>query len=67
MFTDLVYPEVVDKHLGWTLGTARRMARRGKLPHYTIPNGEIRFRLVEIEPLVVRVPQAEKQEAALVS
>lgn len=46
----------VDKALGWSLGKADRLAKRGKLPHIKLPDGSIRFDWREIEPLLVRVP-----------
>jgi hypothetical protein len=52
---DYLYPEQIDQRLNWPSGTAARMARRGLLPHYRLPDGAIRFRLDEIAPLVRRV------------
>jgi hypothetical protein len=54
--TDLLYPEDIDGRLNWPLGTASRLARRGRLPHYRLPDGSIRLRWSEIKPLVQRVP-----------
>lgn len=34
---------VIDKWVGWPLGRADRLARRGKLPHAILPDGSIRF------------------------
>lgn len=56
---DLVYPDDIDTALNWPIGTARRMARRRRLPHYLLPDGEIRFRLDEVLPLVKRVTADE--------
>jgi hypothetical protein len=53
---DLVYPEQIDRNLNWPLGTTSRLARRGRLPHYVLPDGSIRLRWQEIEALVRRVP-----------
>ena len=58
MPTDLLFPEEIDARLNWPAGTAARLARRGKLPHYVLPDGAIRFRLDEIIPLVTCVPRA---------
>jgi hypothetical protein len=58
-----LYPEEIDERLNWHPGTARQLARRRKLPHRRLPNGEIRFVWSEVEPLVVRVP-AEPAEPA---
>jgi hypothetical protein len=53
---DLVYPEVIDRRLEWSLGTAARLARRRRLPHYVLPDGSIRLLWSEVEDLVRRVP-----------
>lgn len=52
MPTDLLFPEDIDARLNWPLGRSARLARRGHLPHYLLPDGSIRFRWVEIAPLV---------------
>ena len=53
--TDLLYGEEIDKKLNWPLGRAERLARRGRLPHVVLPDGAIRLRWSDIEPLIVRV------------
>ncbi len=55
MPTDLIFPEDIDARLSWPPGTAARLARRGKLPHYILPDESIRFRWEEISPLVRHV------------
>jgi len=46
----------IDQHFRWRLGTAERLARRGRLPHVILPDGEtIRFNGAEIEGLVKHV------------
>jgi hypothetical protein len=60
---ELLYPEEIDRLLNWPLGTAARLVRRGKLPHYILPDGSIRLRWEEVEPLVHRVPAAEGEPA----
>jgi hypothetical protein len=52
---DFLYPEDIDRHLNWPLGTAARLARRQRLPHYVLPDGAIRMRLAEVRPLVRHV------------
>jgi predicted site-specific integrase-resolvase len=42
----------VDRLLRYRVGTAERLARRGKFPHVVLPNGEIRFKEAEIEALL---------------
>jgi hypothetical protein len=51
----LLYPEEIDKRLNWPPGRAERLARRKKLPHVRLPDGAIRFRWEDIEPLLVCV------------
>jgi hypothetical protein len=63
---DLVYPEQIDRYLNWPLGTAARLARRQRLPHYLLPAGSVRFRRDEIEPLVRHVPLPIQREGHLV-
>lgn len=64
MDNDLVYPEDIDQRLGWSLGTAVRLARRRQLPHYVLPDGSIRFKLKEIEELIRRVPCREARHVS---
>jgi hypothetical protein len=42
----------IDRRLSWPIGRAERLARRGKLPHLVLPDGAIRFRWEQIEPLI---------------
>ena len=51
-----LYGEEIDKRLAWPLGKAERLARRGRLPHLRLPDGSIRFRWEDIEPLIVFIP-----------
>lgn len=48
----------VDRRLRWPIGRAKHLARRGKLPHLVLPDGEIRFRWEELERLIVAVAPA---------
>jgi hypothetical protein len=50
------YPEDIDRFLNWPLGTAARLARRKRLPHYRLPDDSIRFRKEEVTALVRWVP-----------
>jgi hypothetical protein len=50
-----MYPEEVDRRLGWKPGRAERLARQRRLPYVLLPDGSIRFDWGEIEPLIVRV------------
>ena len=52
----LIYPEDVDQRLNWPLGRAERLARQRRLPYVLLPDGSIRFRWEEIEPLLLPVP-----------
>jgi hypothetical protein len=58
-----LYPEQIDRLLNWPLGTAARLARRGKLPHYRLPDGSFRFDRAEIEALVVHVVTKKSAES----
>lgn len=59
-----LYGEEIDKRLTWPLGRAERLARRGRLPHVVLPDGSIRFRWDQIEPLIRVVdPSVRDQEA----
>ena len=61
---DLVSSPEIDRRLGWTIGRADSLARRGKLPHFRLPDGSVRFRWAEIEPLIQHVsPDATKGHA----
>jgi hypothetical protein len=64
MPAELVCPEQIDCRLAWPLGTSARLARRERLPHYVLPDGSIRFRWEEVEPLVRRVPLRDEREVA---
>ena len=55
MPTELLFPEDIDARLNRPPGTANRLARRKKLPHYVLPDGSIRLRWEEIAPLVRHV------------
>jgi predicted site-specific integrase-resolvase len=62
MFAQLLIPVEVDRLLRYRAGTAERLARKGKLPHVTLPDGSIRFIEVEIEALLK--PQERKEVVA---
>ena len=59
-----IYPEELDKRLGWKPGRAERLARQRRLPHTLLPDGSIRFEWKQIEPLIVHVPAAIDYEPA---
>jgi hypothetical protein len=63
---ELVYPEQIDRNLNWPLGTAARLSRRKRLPHYLLPDGSIRLRWEEVVALVRHVPPQERKEVARV-
>lgn len=56
-----LYPEDIDRRLNWPPGRAERLARRRRLPHVVLPDGAIRSRWEETEPLLLSVA-AEWQE-----
>lgn len=61
MSPHLEYPETIDKLFGWHPGTAARMARRRRLPHYRLPDDSIRLCLEEVTALVRRVPAVDRE------
>ena len=60
----LLYGEEIDQRLNWPLGKAEKLARQRRLPYVMLPDGSIRFKWEEIEPLVLAVPAAVKSEGA---
>ena len=64
MTKKLLYPEDVDQRLNWPLGKSEKLARQRRLPYVLLPDGSIRFRWEEIEPLVLAVPSAASQGGA---
>jgi hypothetical protein len=55
-------PEQIDTQFGWSFGTAKRLARRGQLPHARLPDGSIRFRIDELIPLIDFVPAKPRDQ-----
>jgi hypothetical protein len=53
---ELIWPEQVDRHFNWPVGTAARLARRRRLPHYLLPDGSVRMCLEEVQALVRHIP-----------
>ena len=53
--TNLLYGADIDRRISWPVGRAERMARRGELPHVLLPDGSIRFRWRDIEPLLKEI------------
>jgi hypothetical protein len=66
MPTDLLFPEDIDARLSWPPGTALRLARRGRLPHYVLPDESVRMCWAEIALHVrhVEALPSEPKEAA---
>jgi hypothetical protein len=52
----LVFPEDLDRRMGWKPGRAERLARQRRLPYVLLPDGSIRFDWSEIDLLIVHVP-----------
>ncbi|MDX1963225.1 MAG: hypothetical protein SFX18_08735 [Pirellulales bacterium] len=52
MMPRLLLTADIDRRLGWPLGKAERLAKRGKLPHVILPDGEIRFQWRTIRALL---------------
>jgi hypothetical protein len=59
-----LYPEEIDQRLNWPLGRAERLARQRRLPYVLLPDGSIRIRWEEIEPLVLEVRAAATPKGA---
>ena len=53
--TDLLLPRDVDRLLKWPFGRAQRLARRGRLPCFVLPDGEVRFRLSDLSAFMRRI------------
>lgn len=51
---DLITGFDVDLIFKWPHGRAERLARRGDLPFYSLPDGSVRFSRSEIEGLICR-------------
>lgn len=45
----------LDKLLRWPLGRSERLAKKRRIPHIILPDGEIRVRWMDIKPLIVSV------------
>jgi hypothetical protein len=58
MPTQLLYPGEIDVRLNWPAGQTARLVRRGRLPHYLLPDGSVRLCWEEVVGLVRRVPCA---------
>ena len=58
----LLYGEEIDQRLNWPLGRAERLARQRRLPYVMLPDGSIRFKWEEIEPLVLRSPRRRNKK-----
>jgi hypothetical protein len=61
---NLLYPDDIDLRLNWPAGTAQRLAKRERLPHVVLPNGDVRFVWEEIVPLIRHVPMRDCMEGA---
>lgn len=48
----LIKPRDVDRILGYRPGQAERQAKRNKLTHVVLPNGDIRFRKADVEKII---------------
>ncbi|QEL19911.1 hypothetical protein [Limnoglobus roseus] len=60
MASDLINADEVDRRFLWLTGTAEKLARRNKLPHYLLPDGGLRFQWAEVASMVRHIqPTAE--------
>ncbi len=63
MTTVLLKPVDVDLLLRYPIGRSLKLAKRGKLPHIVLPDGEIRFRETDIEQIVTSPAQPAQRIA----
>ncbi|QEL15619.1 hypothetical protein [Limnoglobus roseus] len=61
MASDLINADEVDRRFLWLTGTAEKLAKKSKLPHYRLPDGSLRFVWAELESLICRIPPAHPQ------
>lgn len=59
MMKTLLMPIEVDRIFRYRPGRAERLARKGRLPHIVLPDGEIRFDEAEIE-MILQQPHLRK-------
>jgi len=53
-------PEDVDRHFAWSPGRAKRLARRGLLPHHVLADGSVRFLMDEVAATAIARASAAK-------
>lgn len=58
MAMTLLIPRQVDQLLRYPRGRSMKLAKAGKLPHVTLPDGEVRFLEAEIEQLILKCATA---------
>jgi hypothetical protein len=49
---DVILGDDLDALFNWPPGRSERLAKRGVLPHYALPDGEVRFSKAEVLALV---------------
>jgi len=54
----LLEPTQIDARLGWRDGRSARLAKRGVLPFYVLPDGSMRFAWDEVAALIKHVQPA---------
>lgn len=59
-------PREVDRLLRYPRGRSLRLAKAGKLPFISLPDGEVRFDEAELEKLLIQ-PDADVREGAEVA
>jgi hypothetical protein len=58
----LLLPREVDLLLRYPAGRSKRLAKAGKIPHVILPDGQYRFRALEIERLLADAAPLEDAE-----
>lgn len=64
MTRELLIPIEVDQILRLRPGKSERLAKRGKLPHVSLPDGSIRFRPSDIERIIASVDESAAEGAS---
>ncbi|GMV81487.1 MAG: hypothetical protein AMXMBFR7_26710 [Planctomycetota bacterium] len=63
MGESILLPDEVDALCRWTPGRAEKLARRGKIPHFVLPDGSIRFDRADVAAFIRRVDPEQGDRA----
>ena len=59
----LLTPDELDRLLRYVPGRSERLARRGKLPHVLLPDGDVRFDAEIVERLIAESTRSGEEGA----